>query len=227
LYTDISHLSSDPNLTGDMENVFVHLASQSRLPRLKKMWMAPFHLHDQLIAKVEALALAASKGESTRIVAKMNSLTDLELIQALIQAGQSGVQIDLIVRGACMLPARVKGFTDNIRVRSIIGRFLEHSRVFYFRQETCDELYLSSADWMNRNMVRRVELAWPITDDVQRQRLIDECLLAYLHDSQDAWDMQPDGSYLAARGSGARPGHSAQAALMARYGMHNAQAEAE
>ena len=126
-----------------------------------------------------------------------------------------------------MLPARVKGFTDNIRVRSIIGRFLEHSRVYYFRQGTCDELYLSSADWMNRNMVRRVELAWPVTDDVQRQRLIDECLLAYLHDSQDAWDMQPDGSYLAARGSGARLGHSAQAALMARYGMHNAQADAE
>jgi len=224
LYTDISHLSADPDLTRDMESVFVHLASQSRLPRLKKMWMAPFHLHDQLIAKIEALALAASKGESTRIVAKMNSLTDLDLIHALIEAGQSGVQIDLIVRGACMLPAQVKGLTDNVRVRSIIGRFLEHSRVYYFRQGADDALYLSSADWMNRNMIRRVELAWPVTDDVQRQRLIDECLLAYLHDSQDAWDMQPDGSYLSARGMGARPGHSAQAALMARYGMHNAKA---
>ena len=222
LYTDISHLSADTDLTWDMESIFVHLASQSRLPRLKKMWIAPFHLHDQLIAKIEALALAASKGESTRIVAKMNSLTDLDLIHALIQAGQSGVEIDLIVRGACMLPARVKGLTDNIRVRSIIGRFLEHSRVYYFRQGANDELYLSSADWMNRNMVRRVELAWPVTDDVQRQRLIDECLLAYLHDIQDAWDMQPDGSYLSTRGTGAHPGHSAQAALMARYGIHNA-----
>jgi polyphosphate kinase len=119
-----------------------------------------------------------------------------------------------------MLPARVQGLTDNIRVRSIIGRFLEHSRVYYFRQGDDDALYLSSADWMNRNMVRRVELAWPVTDDAQRQRLIDECLLAYLHDSQDAWDMQPDGSYLSARGMGTKPGHSAQAALMARYGLH-------
>lgn len=225
LYTDISHLSADPDLTRDMENVFVHLASQSRLPRLKKMWMAPFHLHEKLIAKMEALGLAAKRGESTRIVAKMNSLTDLDLIHALIKAGQSGVQIDLIVRGACMLPARVQGFTDNIGVRSIIGRYLEHSRVYYFRQGAQDELYLSSADWMSRNMIRRIELAWPITDEAQKQKLIDECLLAYLHDSQDAWDMLPDGSYQSARGSGPNPGHSAQAALMARYGLHHSKAD--
>ena len=217
LYTDISHLSADPVLTKDMENVFIHLASQSRLPRLKKMWMAPFNLHERLLAKIEALAKAAAQGESTRIVLKMNSLTDLDLIQALIQAGQRGVVIDLIVRGVCMLPAQVKGFTDNIRVRSVIGRFLEHSRVYYFRQGMHDALYLSSADWMNRNMVRRVELAWPINDPVQRQRLIDECLLAYLHDGLDAWDMQADGSYRASRGCGILAEHSAQVALMARY----------
>jgi len=221
LYTDISHISADNDLTRDMENVFVHLASQSRLPRLKKMWMAPFHLHDKLISKIDALGQAAARGESTRIVAKMNSLTDLDLIYALIRAGQNGVSIDVIVRGACMLPAQVKGLTENIRVRSVIGRFLEHSRVYYFRQGNDDQLYLSSADWMNRNMVRRIELAWPVTDGVQRQRLIDECLLAYLHDSQDAWDMQPDGSYQSARGAGVRQGHSAQGALMARYGLHN------
>ena len=221
LYTDISHLSADPVLTKDMENVFIHLASQSRLPRLKKMWMAPFNLHERLLAKIEALAKAAAQGESTRIVLKMNSLTDLDLIQALIQAGQRGVVIDLIVRGVCMLPAQVKGFTDNIRVRSVIGRFLEHSRVYYFRQGMHDALYLSSADWMNRNMVRRVELAWPINDPVQRQRLIDECLLAYLHDGLDAWDMQADGSYRASRGCGILAEHSAQVALMARYGKTN------
>ena len=221
LYTDISHLSADPVLTKDMENVFIHLASQSRLPRLKKMWMAPFNLHERLLAKIEALAQAAAQGESTRIVLKMNSLTDLALIHALIQAGQRGVVIDLIVRGACMLPAQVKGFTDNIRVRSVIGRFLEHSRVYYFRQGMHDALYLSSADWMNRNMVRRVELAWPINDPAQRQRLIDECLLAYLHDGLDAWDMQADGSYRASRGCGILAEHSAQVALMARYGKTN------
>ena len=218
LYTDISHLSADPVLTKDMENVFIHLASQSRLPRLKKMWMAPFNLRERLLEKIETLAKAAAQGESTRIVLKMNSLTDLALIHALIQAGQRGVVIDLIVRGACMLPAQVKGFTDNIRVRSVIGRFLEHSRVYYFRQGVQDVLYLSSADWMNRNMVRRVELAWPINDPVQRQRLIDECLLAYLHDGLDAWDMQADGSYRASRGCEILAEHSAQNALMARYG---------
>jgi len=148
----------------------------------------------------------------------MNSLTDLGLINALMEAGQQGVPIDLIVRGACMLPAQLPGVSDNIRVRSIIGRFLEHSRVFYFRQGTVDELYLSSADWMNRNMVRRVELAWPVTDPVQRQRLVDECVLAYLHDSADAWDMQSDGSYCLVQSPSGPAGVGAQAALMARYG---------
>ena len=218
LYTDISHITADTALTTDMEHVFVHLASQSKLPRLNKLWMAPFYLHKKTLAQIEAVGLAASKGKETRIVAKMNSLTDVELIRSLIAAGQRGCKIDLIVRGACMLPAQVPGHTDNIRVRSIIGRFLEHSRVFYFRVGDTEELYLSSADWMNRNMVRRVELAWPVTDAVQRQRIIDECLVAYLHDTVDAWDLQPDGKYvrLATTATGQR--HGAQAALMARYG---------
>ena len=132
LYTDISHLTADPALTADMEHVFVHLAGQSRLPKLRKLWMAPFHLQRELIAKIDSLALAASRGQSARIVAKMNSLTDEALIRSLMHAGKQGVQIDLIVRGACMLPAQVPGHTDNIRVRSVIGRFLEHSRVFCF-----------------------------------------------------------------------------------------------
>ena len=147
----------------------------------------------------------------------MNSLTDEQLIRALIAAGQQGVKIDLIVRGACMLPAQVSGHTDNIRVRSIIGRFLEHSRVFYFRDGAAEDLYLSSADWMNRNMVRRVELAWPVTDAVQRQRLIDECLVAYLHDSVDAWELGADGRYQRIGLNTPGPHHGAQAALMERY----------
>jgi polyphosphate kinase len=173
--------------------------------------MAPFYLHRNLIAKVDALGLAAAKGVSTRIVVKMNSLTDEALIRSLMQAGQRGVKIDLIVRGACMLPAQVPGYTDNIRVRSIIGRFLEHSRVFYFRKGEVEDLYLSSADWMNRNMVRRVELAWPVTDPVQRQRIVDECLVAYLHDGVDAWDMGADGTYTHFKGDGHTPVHGAQA----------------
>ncbi len=217
LYTDISHITADAALTADMDHVFVHLASQSRLPKLRKLWMAPFYLHRKLVAKISALAVAASRGKSARMVIKMNALTDEVLIRALMHAGKQGVQIDLIVRGACMLPAQVPGHTDNIKVRSVIGRFLEHSRIFYFREGDKEELYLSSADWMNRNMVRRIELAWPVTDPVQRQRIVDECLVAYLHDGVDAWDMGPDGIYKRAAPAAGTEGHSAQQALMTRY----------
>ena len=116
-----------------------------------------------------------------------------------------------------MLPAQVPGITDNIRVRSVIGRFLEHSRVFYFRCADTEDLYLSSADWMNRNMLRRVELAWSVTDPTLRQRIIDECLVAYLHDGLDAWDLQADGVYARVNIGDPACGHGAQAALMARY----------
>ncbi|WP_092127230.1 polyphosphate kinase 1 [Polaromonas sp. YR568] len=217
LYTDLSYLTADPLMTADIDNVFVHLASQSRLPKLHHLLLAPFQLHRKLIEKIDALGEAASQGKDTRIVAKMNALTDEDLMLALVKAGQCGVKIDLIVRGACMLPAQVPGVTDNIRVRSIIGRFLEHSRVFYFRCAEEETLLLSSADWMNRNMLRRVELAWPVTDPVLRQRIIDECLVAYLHDSRDAWDLQPDGSYLRVSTGDPHTRHGAQAALMARY----------
>jgi polyphosphate kinase len=217
LYTDLSHLTADPALTADMADVFVHLAGQSRLPRLNQVWMAPFHLHRRLIQKIDAAGDAAANGQRGRIVAKMNALTDEALVAALIRAGQKGASIDLIVRGACVLPARVPGFTDNIRVRSVIGRFLEHTRVFYFRCGEVEDLYLSSADWMNRNMMRRVELAWPVRDPVQRQRIVDECLVAYLHDGVDAWDMAPDGTYTRVQPVGSAPAYGAQAALMARY----------
>lgn len=220
LYTDISYLTAVPTLTADIDNVFVHLASQSRLPKLNHLLLAPLQLHRKLIEKIDALGEAALQGKDARLVAKMNALTDEDLMLALVRAGQRGVKIDLIVRGACMLPARVPGVTDNIRVRSIIGRFLEHSRVFYFRCAGEETLYLSSADWMNRNMMRRIELAWLVTDAVIRQRIVDECLVAYLHDGVDAWDLQPDGKYL--RVTAAVAGdhckrHGAQAALMARY----------
>lgn len=218
LYTDVSHLTANSALTSDMERIFVHLASHSRLPKLNQVLLAPFFLHRKLVNRIEEMAAAAAKGGACRIVAKMNALTDEVLIYALIKAGVAGVKIDLIVRGACMLPAQMPGVTDNIRVRSVIGRFLEHSRVFYFRQGNDEQLLLSSADWMNRNMMRRVELAWPITDPVQRQRLVDECLVAYMHDSMDAWDLQPNGVYRRHQAGNPTKCHGAQAALMARYG---------
>lgn len=217
LYTDVSYLTADPLLTADIDNVFVHLASQSRLPKMNYLLLAPFQLQRKMVEKINALGDAALQGKDTRIVAKMNALTDEALMLALVRAGQCGVKIDLIVRGACMLPAQVPGVTDNIRVRSVIGRFLEHSRVFYFRCAEEETLYLSSADWMNRNMLRRVELAWPVIDPTLRQRIVDECLVAYLHDGVDAWDLQADGRYARVNPSDPAQRHGAQAALMARY----------
>ncbi len=222
LYTDLSHLTADEALTSDMEQVFVHLAGQSRLARLNDVWMAPFHLHRMLIQKINEIADGASIGRPGRIVAKMNAFTDEALVAAIIHAGKKGVKIDLIVRSACILPPQVPGFTENIRVRSVIGRFLEHTRVFYFRSGDVEDLYLSSADWMNRNMMRRVELAWPVKDAIQRQRIIDECLVAYLHDGVDAWDMRSDGRYerVDAKKDAVPPdqkSHGAQQALVNRY----------
>ena len=217
LYTDVSCLTADAALTSDIEQVFVHIAGLNKLPRLKRLWLAPFQLQRRLVGKIDALALGARRGQEARIVVKMNALTDEALMRALVHAGQCGVKIDLIVRGACMLPAQVPGVTDNIRVRSIIGRFLEHSRVFYFSLEGEESLYLSSADWMNRNMLRRIELAWPVTDPALRQRIIDECLVSYLHDGVDAWDMAPDGHYVRVDTATAAIKVGAQDALMARY----------
>jgi polyphosphate kinase len=158
LYTDISYLTADADITADMDQLFSHLASQSRLPKMKRLLVAPFQLHDDMQRRIAAVGDAAARGAFGRIVIKMNALTDLPLIEALLEAGQKGAKIDLIVRGACMLPARVAGLSENIRVRSVIGRFLEHSRVFYFCADQDESLYLSSADWMSRNMTRRIEL---------------------------------------------------------------------
>jgi polyphosphate kinase len=215
LYTDISYLTADDDITADMDQLFGHLASQSRLPKMKSLLVAPFNLHAQMQARIEAVGEAAARGATGRIVIKMNSLTDQPLMEALLTAGQKGAKIDLIVRGACMLPAGVAGLSGNIRVRSVIGRFLEHSRVFYFCADQDESLYLSSADWMSRNMTRRIELAWPVTDPLLRQRIIDECLIAYLHDGRDAWDLAADGQYH--RVGLTEPGPGAQQALMQRY----------
>ncbi len=223
LYTDLSYLTADEPLTHDLDQVFLHLASQNRLPKLNKVLIAPFHLHKAMIDAIDAAAVQAAKGVPARIIVKMNALTDEPLARALAHASQQGVEIDLIVRGACILPAQLPGVSDRVRVRSVIGRFLEHSRVFYFRVGEQEALWLSSADWMNRNMLRRVELAWPVSDPALRQRIMDECLSAYLHDTRDAWLLQPDGQYVRAlAGTNAKgravPMHSAQASLMLRYG---------
>jgi len=222
LYTDISYLTKDPAITGDVENIFIHLASQSTLPKLKTIWLAPFDLQNNLLASIDRVAKGVRLGRPGRIVLKMNSLTDERLALALIQAGKWGVDIDLIVRGACILPAQVEGVSERIKVRSIVGRFLEHSRVFYFRSGEDEKLYLSSADWMNRNMLRRIELAWPVQDEVLKRRVIDECLVAYLFDTKDAWQLGPNGEYTQVfKQQTAIPPLSAQQALMTRHAVRN------
>ncbi len=217
LYTDVGHFTADAHITADMAQVFQHLASQSRISGLKTLLMAPFALHRRMMEHVHAVAAAARAGKPARIVLKMNALTDEALALALAEAGRAGASIDLIVRGACIVPAARPGFSDNVRVRSIVGRFLEHSRVFYFCAGDDEKLYLSSADWMGRNMFRRIELAWPINDAAQRQRLIDETLTAYLHDARDAWQMMPGGHYERVARLRGKPGRSAQRELSRRY----------
>ena len=202
LYTDIGYLTADPDLTSDADAVFLQLASQTRLKPPRHLLTAPFRLHRQMVRHVEQVAEAARAGRPARIVVKVNALTDVPLIEALVAASRAGASIDLVVRGACMLPPRVPGLTERIRVRSIVGRFLEHTRVLYFRWgdgsgggDDDEALYLSSADWMGRNMFRRIEVAWPVRDPRLRQRVIDECLVPYLHDTLDAWELRPDGRY--------------------------------
>jgi polyphosphate kinase len=215
-YTDIGYMTADPGLTLDADAVFLQLASQVKLKAPRHLVSAPFGLHRRMLAHINQVAQAARGGLPARIVVKVNALTDPALIHALVAASQAGATIDLIVRGACMLPPGLPGLTERIRVRSVVGRFLEHSRVIYFRwgEGSDDEaLYLSSADWMTRNMLGRIELAWPVREAALRQRVIDECLVPYLHDTLDAWALAADGGYRRVGDKGV----SAQQALMRRF----------
>ncbi len=216
LYTDVGYLTADKELTADADAVFQQLASLGKTQPLRALLQAPFTLHKKMLQHMARVADAARAGQPARIIVKVNALTDPALIEGLIRAAQAGANIDLVVRGACMLPPGIAGATDRIRVRSVVGRFLEHSRVIYFRWGASDKdeaLYLSSADWMSRNMFRRIEVAWPVRDAVMRQRVIDECLVPYLFDACDAWTLQATGRYVRASTDGA----SAQQALIRRY----------
>ena len=216
LYTDMGYLTADVGLTADADAIFLQLASQTRGRPPNHLLTAPFVLHRRMLRHIAQVAEAARQGAPARIVARVNALTDPALIHALVEAGQAGASIDLIVRGACMLPPQVKGYSERIRVRSVVGRFLEHTRVLYFRwgpDQTDEALYLSSADWMSRNMFRRIEVAWPVRDPALRQRVIDEALVPYLHDQRDAWELDGAGRYRRVSATGV----SAQQALMQRY----------
>jgi len=214
LYTDFGMLTADSDLCADVEKVFMHLTSLTKVERLKLLWLAPFTLHKRLLESLAAEVGFARAGRPARVIAKMNALTDEATIQALYAASQAGVRIDLIVRGACALRPGVKGLSETIRVRSIVGRFLEHHRIYYFRNDGKPRVYLSSADWMGRNLFRRIEVAWPVLEPRLARRVIDEGLKPYLEDTRDAWTLNAAGDYRPPRG-GAGAG-SAQQVLLTR-----------
>jgi len=229
LYTDWGFMTSDEAITADVEQIFVHLASQNKLPKLNKLLMAPFHLQDAIVRKIQQLETDAAQGKRAHLLCKMNSLTDVRIARSLLLAAKAGVQIDLIVRGACILPVNDTDKNGNIRVRSVIGRFLEHTRVFYFRSPSIDELWLSSADFMSRNMLRRIELAWPLEDQNLKNRILEEGLGVYLKDTENAWQLESDGRYrslsegdsLSAKNLNKRIAFDAHKELMTRYGANN------
>ena len=204
LYTDYGLFSCDKELGEDVQKVFQQLTALGKAGKLKKILQAPFTLHSTMIEMIEAEAEAARKGKPAGIYAKMNSLVEPQIIQALYAASQAGVKIELIVRGICALRPRVKGVSDNIRVRSIIGRFLEHTRVFCFANGGDLKVFLSSADWMSRNFFSRVETCFPIENEKLKNRVFDEVIRTYQADNGQAWELQADGSYARKNSKGLR-----------------------
>ncbi len=196
LYTDFGLLTANQEMCRDMDKVFSLLTGLGARRPLTLLLQSPFTLHDSMVAFIRAEATNAANGKKARIMAKMNSLLEPIIIEELYKASQAGVKIDLIVRGACAVRPGLAGLSENIRVRSIVGRFLEHPRVFYFYADGAENVYLSSADWMDRNFFRRVELGFPVLDKVLKKRVIDESFRYALRDNQLAWRGLSDGGYV-------------------------------
>lgn len=216
-YTDFGLITNNPLIGKEVNEIFMQLTSLGKPTHIHHLWVAPFSLHSNIIEGIENEADIAKSGKPAHIIAKMNALIDESVINALYEASQAGVKIDLIVRGACALRPGIPGLSENIKVRSIIGRFLEHSRIFYFRNNGANDIYLSSADWMARNLFRRVEIAFPIYDKDLKKRVMEEGLNFYLKDNQNAWELNSEGVY---RPKKARPNQSplsAQTHLMEMY----------
>jgi polyphosphate kinase len=194
-YTDFGLLTANSALAKDVNEVFISLTSLAKPRKLQHLWIAPFELQRELVKAIRNETRIAKEGGVGQITAKMNSLVDESIIEALYEASQAGVKIELIIRGACSLRPGVSGMSENIRVRSIVGRFLEHSRIFNFLNEGTNDVYLSSADWMNRNLFRRIEIAFPVLDPQLKKRVLQEGLLPYLKDNQNSWELDSAGVY--------------------------------
>jgi polyphosphate kinase len=213
LYTDFGLFTCNEEICSDVNQVFVQLTGLGKASKLTHLWQSPFSLHSQVLRSIQNEIKLAKAGKNAHIIAKMNSLLEPEVIMALYEASRAGVKIELIVRGVCALRPGVPGLSDNITVRSIIGRFLEHPRIFYFRNNLAHDVYLSSADWMDRNFFRRIEVCFPILDTKLKKRVIDEGLKSCLQDNSQAWEMDGDGGWHLKTTRSATP-KSAQALLL-------------
>ena len=217
IYTDFGLLTADEAITADVNAIFMEITGLGQPTRLNKLYQSPFTLSPMLLDRIAAETAEAQAGRPARIIAKMNSLIEPGIIRALYEASRAGVQIDLIVRGMCTLRPGVPGLSENIRVRSIIGRLLEHSRVFYFHSGGRKELFIASADWMSRNFFRRIEICTPVESPAIKQRIMREALTLALADNRKAWLMQSDGSYVRVTSQKGEEGLDMQETLLNEY----------
>ena len=216
LYTDFGLLTCEPDIGEDVHKVFQQLTGTCKTLKLKKLWQAPFTLAKNILAHIQKETDNALAGKQAHIIARMNALTEEHVIRALYKASQAGVKIDLIVRGICALRPGIPGISDNITVRSVVGRFLEHPRIFYFWNDGAEQMFCASADWMDRNLNRRIEVAFPIDDKKLFARVKKEGLQIYLDDNTQSWLLQADGSYVKRELDGTEP-VSAQRILLEHY----------
>ncbi|MFC6168215.1 polyphosphate kinase 1 [Acinetobacter terrestris] len=214
IYTDYGLLTTDKELCEDVHRIFQELTGMGKMAKLKKLLHAPFTLHAQLINFIDEEIANAKAGKPAQIIVKVNALTEMQLINKLYEASQAGVKIDLIIRSICCLRPGLPGLSENIRVRSIVGRFLEHTRVYYFGNNGNARIYCSSADWMDRNLFNRVEACFPVEDPALKKRIYQQGLLTYLKDNQQAWFLQGDGTWLRAQVADGQAAHNAQRILL-------------
>jgi polyphosphate kinase len=219
IYTDYCLFTCDEAMGEDLHELFLQLTSPTRAATMQKILQSPFTLHEALLEKTKREIAFAREGKAARIIAKMNALIEPQIIQTLYNAAMAGVKIDLIVRGICALRPGIRGISENITVRSVVGRFLEHSRVYYFQNDGNPEIYCASADWMERNFFRRIEVCFPIERKSHRDRIVED-LQIYLADNAQAWELDADGLYWRLSPAG-DPIVSAQDTLLRRYAQHS------
>ena len=214
VYTDYGLFSADPDISEDVHKIFQELTGMGKPANLKKLLHAPFTLHDKLMSFIDDEITHAKAGKRAHIIVKVNALTERRLIDKLYDASQAGVKIELILRSICCLRPQVKGLSENITVRSVIGRFLEHTRIYYFYNDGNERLYCGSADWMDRNLFHRVEVAFPIEDKKLSKQIYQDGLLSYLQDNKQAWILSGDGNWQRTKPAADEAPHIAQEHLL-------------